>query len=54
MSNYWDFSKDTDATCFDHLGDYVPQSIQESAKNELRSRGYSEERIHQEEWKRMD
>lgn len=51
---YWDFSKNSDKECFDHLGDYVPQSIQEDAKRELRDRGYSEETIQREEWKRTN
>lgn len=49
---YWDFKNDTDKTCFEHLGDYIPQSIQEEAKEELRRRGYSEETIRREEYKR--
>lgn len=49
---FWEFEKESDKTCFDHLGDYVPHSIQEEAKRELKNRGYSDERIHEEEWKR--
>lgn len=36
----WDFEKDSDKTCFDHLGDYIPESIANEAKRELRRRGY--------------
>ena len=50
--NMWDFEKDSDKTCFDHLGDYIPESIANEAKRELRRRGYSEEKIREEEWKR--
>ena len=49
---FWGFEKDTDKTCFDHLGDRVPHCIKEEAKQELRERGYSEKRIQEEEWKR--
>lgn len=28
----WDFEKDSDKTCFDHLGDYIPESIANEAK----------------------
>lgn len=45
----WDFEKDSDKTCFDHRGDYIPESIANEAKKELRRRGYSEEKIHEEE-----
>ncbi|MEQ2717788.1 hypothetical protein [Fusicatenibacter saccharivorans] len=48
----WDFEKDSDKTCFDLRGDYIPESIANEAKKELRRRGYSEEKIHEEEWKR--
>ena len=48
----WDFEKYSDKTCFDHLGDYIPESIANEAKRELRRRGYSEEKIREEEWKR--
>ena len=51
---FWEFEKESDATCFDHLGKYTPDSIKEEAKQELRNRGYSEEKIREEEWKRLD
>lgn len=28
----WDFEKDSDKTCFDHRGDYIPESIANEAK----------------------
>lgn len=50
----WFDEKDDVHTLLDHLGDKVPQSIAEQAKKELANRGWSEERIRNEEWKRMD
>ena len=49
---FWGFEKETDKTCFDHLGDRVPYSIKQEARAELKHRGYSEEKIREEEWKR--
>ena len=51
--SFWSYEKDTDETLFDNLGDYVPQSISNECKRELRKRGYSEDKIKEEEWKRM-
>lgn len=50
--SYWGFENDNTQTCLDHLGDKVPESIKTEAKQELRRRGYSEEQIQQEDWKR--
>ena len=52
VMGFWEFEKDTTQTCLEHLGDYIPESIQREAKQELRNRGFSEERIREEEWKR--
>lgn len=49
---YWDFERDSDKTCFDHLDKHVPQSIREEAKEELRYRGYSDNYIREKEYER--
>ena len=49
---YWGCEKDSDETLFNNLGDHVPQSIANECKMELRRRGYSEDKIREEEWKR--
>lgn len=49
---FWEFEKESDKTCFEHLGDGVPDSIKNEAKVELMHRGYSSEKIREEEWKR--
>lgn len=51
---FWEFDKEDTKVCLDHLGDKVPDSIREEAKQELRRRGWSEDDIREEEWKRMD
>ena len=50
---YWNCEKDSDKTLFNNLGDHVPQSIANECKMELQRRGYSEDKIREEEWKRM-
>ena len=32
---YWDFEKDSDRTCFNHLDKHVPDSIRKEARKEL-------------------
>ena len=49
----WFDKKDDERRLLNHLGDKVPQSISEEAKRELAKRGWSEDRIREEEWKRM-
>ena len=51
---WWNFENSTDEECFDHLGENVPDSIKEAAKQELEPRGYDNKTIQKEEWKRMD
>lgn len=48
----FDFSRDSDRTCFQHLDKHVPQSIREEAKEELRYRGYSRNTIEEYEYGR--
>lgn len=50
--SFWEFEKESDKICFEHLGDGVPDSIKKEAKAELMRRGYSSEKIRKEEWKR--
>lgn len=47
---YWDFEKDSDRTCFNHLDKHVPDSIKKEAREELVRRGYSENTVREEEW----
>lgn len=49
---YWEFENDTDQECFNHLGRSVPNSIRQEAREELQRRGYSEDRIEDEDYSR--
>lgn len=48
---YWDFEKDSDRTCFNHLDKHVPDSIRKEAREELVRMGYSKDRVREEEWR---
>ncbi len=47
-----DFERDSDRTCFEHLGKHTPDSIREAAKQELRYRGYSDNCIQEVEYRK--
>jgi hypothetical protein len=47
----WFDERDDIKTILFHLGSRTPDSIREDAVRELRKRGWSEERIAEEEWK---
>lgn len=49
---YWNFEKDSDRTCFDHLDKHVPDSIRKEAREELINRGYSESYVKEKEWEK--
>jgi hypothetical protein len=48
----WFDERDDIETILNHLGSRVPDSIREDAERELRRRGWPEERIAEEKWKR--
>lgn len=48
----WFDEKDSIETILNHLGSRTPHSIKEDAKRELKERGWSEEQIRAEVWKR--
>lgn len=52
IMGYWGFENDTDQECFNHLGRNVPDSIRQEAREELQRRGYSEDRIEDEDYSR--
>lgn len=49
---YWNFEKDTDKTCFEHLDKHVPDSMRKEAREELISRGYNEDYVREIEYEK--